>query len=109
MEINDTEWEKYTQHRNEREANYAEESYEAGPGFTDPTWKRPNQRHRHCYTRMTAHGFHHKVCLNGNFHEPSNHCTCRKCDGTANERLHVLRCAALTGLPLSQLVTNLDK
>ena len=101
----------YEDHRNERELAFTEEQYERGPAFHETDWKRSNRKHRHAYTRTTAHGFHHKICSRpADFHKRDGECCCRFCKKSCIERLHVTECGVLGRQgDLASVVEYLDK
>ena len=82
----------YQEFRREREEAFKEMEYHLGPAFLDDQWKKPHQKHRHIQTRLTAHGFHHVLCQNDDFHQPSEDCFCIFCEGPATNRYHVIHC-----------------
>lgn len=57
----------------------------------DRTWTAANFEMRHVLTRMAVHGFHHMICNNTVFHEPSETCVCKLCEQRC-ERYHLELC-----------------
>ena len=108
LQLDPTQWEQYLEHRGEREAAFTEKEFVNGPAFADPVWRRSHQKHRHAYTRSTAHGFHHRMCETRDFHSPAEGCVCRRCGGPASALLHMLQCPELAGLDLVERVKVLD-
>ena len=90
-------WSQYLDWREEREAAFHDNNYLDGPAFHDTSWMRSNQKHRHVITRTTAHGFHHLLCCNTQFHEcdPLS-CCCRFCH-EGMTRFHLLQCRRFDG------------
>ena len=57
----------------------------------DKNWKKANQEQRQVGTRFAIHGFHHKLCKNKEFHNPTADCECGFCEKKC-ERYHILNC-----------------
>ena len=57
----------------------------------DRGWERENQDLRHLFTRLSVHGFHHKLCDNKRYHDPDEKCACRLCVKVC-DRYHITRC-----------------
>ena len=57
----------------------------------DWNWTTANFEMRHSLTRLAVHEFHHVICNNPSFHEPSDLCKCTLCDQLC-ERYHLERC-----------------
>ena len=55
-------------------------------------WSGPNQELRSAITRLSIHGFHHKLCSKSYYHEPTEDCRCKLC-GEECERYHFNICA----------------
>ena len=58
---------------------------------TSREWTKGGYELRHTVTRLSVHGFHHKLCNIQRFHEPGPDCVCVRC-GDQCERYHVLNC-----------------
>src|SRR5699024_6314850 len=58
-------------------------------------WTSPNQP-RHFVVGYAVHGFHHRLCSNGRYHQRGLECICRFCKGSAGPLDHLLQCSALT-------------
>jgi len=58
------------------------------PAMTSEGWKQAN---RHIVTRFAVHGFHHLLCTNVNFHDPSHNCICKYC-GLSCPKYHASSC-----------------
>jgi hypothetical protein len=56
-------------------------------------WTQGGYELRHIMTRLSVHGFHHRLCQA--FHEPGPECVCIRC-GNHCERYHVLSCSMRT-------------
>ena len=41
------------------------------PAMTSSEWKEANYLLRHLYTRVAAHGLHHRICATKGFHSPN--------------------------------------
>jgi hypothetical protein len=108
LDLAEEQWAQYEQHRREREGEFDNEAFVEGPAFQDQQWKRASQRHRHAYTRMTAHGFHHKICETPGYHDRSQTCRCRLCRESAVNRFHALTCEHLGDLNIAARVEQLD-
>ena len=50
-----------------------------------------NQRLRHVVIKLAVHGFHHKICKNMSYHDPSENCVCSLCDQFCDV-YHITRC-----------------
>ena len=61
----------------------------------DRNWTTANFEMRHLLTRLAVHGFHHVICNNPSFHEPSDSCKYTLCDQLC-ERYHLERCKKRT-------------
>ena len=53
----------------------------------DRTWTEPNFELRHVVNRMAIHGFHHLICTNKTYHNPTTACICELCNKVC-ERYH---------------------
>jgi hypothetical protein len=98
LDISNDAWNKYQTHRSAREQNFLDQHY-GGPAFDTNDWKRPKQKYRHAYTRLTLHGFHHKLCQDCDFHDPSEDCICLMCKDSC-DRYHVFSCKEFAKLDL---------
>ncbi|KAJ4450689.1 hypothetical protein ANN_02118 [Periplaneta americana] len=58
----------------------------------DDSWTRECRSQRHVTTRLAVHGFHHKICVNNKFHEPTEDCKCVLC-GQRCRKYHIVTCA----------------
>ena len=61
----------------------------------DRTWKTANFEMRYSLTRLLVHGFHHVICNNTAFHEPSDSCKYKLFDQLC-ERYHIEGCRKRT-------------
>ena len=91
-------WQRYVEHRQERQWNFVVERFTDGPAFDDDIWKRSHQKDRHIKTRITAHGLHFLICQKRTCYvtavdEEDCDCICRKCLVTAT-RYHIMTCSA---------------
>lgn len=59
--------------------------------MTDRNWINANQKMRHAIVKLAIHGFHHKICKNAAYHEPSEKCVCSLC-GKHCEKYHINKC-----------------
>ena len=88
------EYEALREERNEKEKEIWDDFY-CTSAMLDRNWMGPNQELRHVVTRTAVHGFHHKICNNDRFHDPSDKCVCKLC-GRICLRYHVLTCPNVT-------------
>lgn len=58
-------------------------------------WTGANKEYRSAVTRLAVHGYHHLLCKNSHFHEPSTDCICSLCNKSC-ERYHFDRCKKRT-------------
>jgi hypothetical protein len=58
-------------------------------------WTQGGYELRHIMTRLSVHGFHHRLCQAKSFHEAGPECVCIRC-GNHCERYHVLSCSLRT-------------
>src|SRR6266481_2478317 len=62
-------------------AEMVHENTPAGPALLTTNWMKPHQMSRHMITRVTSHGFHHKICLTvGNHTLNTSSCICKLCN-----------------------------
>lgn len=67
-------------------------------------WTRSNQTQRYAIVGLAIHGFHHKMCRNVKFHQPSDQCVCKMCDRKC-ETYHFNVCKKRTAT-LSELIKD---
>ena len=108
LDLVDAVWTNYKELRAQKIDKTVERGYLMGPAFVNDRWKKANQTDRHCHTRLTAHGFHHKLCQQTNFHEISPGCCCKLCDAEDIDLYHVLSCVGVEGRNLVDIVRFLD-
>jgi hypothetical protein len=65
------------------------------PAMTSNEWKEANYFLRHLYTKVAAHGLHHRICATKAFHSPSKRCQCTLCGGLCN-MYHIIKCTTRT-------------
>jgi hypothetical protein len=88
--------------------SFVEANYTEGPAFKKKDWTGPMQKNRHWVASMTAHGFHHLICICPDFHSPNSKCKCCFCDSTGIGRYHTLECPNLPpALSIPELVNLL--
>lgn len=99
----------------ERNKNYETSLFPVGPAFIDTKWKMANQKNRHCFTRVTAHGFHHKLCIYNTFHKApldeftDSECLCKFCGESFSGGLyHILSCPFFTEMTLLEKIHKID-
>lgn len=63
----------------------------ATEAMTDRRWTQENQDLRNVVTRLAVHGFHHKICKNIKYHEPSKECVCSLCEKPC-DKYHITLC-----------------
>ena len=72
--------------------------------FTDKKlWEGGACKRRHIYTRLIAHGYHHKLCKDQSFHDPDVQCICIYCEMFC-DKYHSVYCT--TAPPLAELAQN---
>lgn len=49
------------------------------PAMRQNVWKEANYQDRYKWTRLAAHGFHHKLYTTSGFHNPGSNCVCLLC------------------------------
>ena len=81
-----------------------DEDFFLSPAMNQSVWKDANYDKRHLVCRLSAHGFHHKVCFL-NCKEVSNACLCKFCFQQCHSLLHVLNCSYLKNKSLSFIDT----
>jgi hypothetical protein len=54
-------------------------------------WSNANQRLKHVAIKLAVHGYHHKICKNMSYHDPSENCMCSLCDQFC-DIYHITRC-----------------
>ena len=84
-------WTSYRNYRSERRESFRNTYGIKGPAFQFQDWKKNNQKNRHWYTRATAHGFHHLLCISWKCFQPSTDCKCILCFLPA-EMYHINDC-----------------
>ena len=90
-----------------RRKSFQNSPLQFGPAFHDTDWKNAKRKHRHVFTRVTAHGLHHLMCISKRFHkaplteviedseDEEDDCVCRLCGGPFVGGLyHILSCPA---------------
>ena len=65
------------------------------PAMTSSEWKEANYLLRHLYTRVAAHGLHHRICETKGFHSPNEGCQCTLCGGLCS-MYHIVECTRRT-------------
>ena len=65
------------------------------PAMTSNELKEANYLLRHLYTRVAAHGLHHRVCETKGFHSPNEGCQCTLCGGLCS-MYHIVECTSRT-------------
>ena len=75
--------------------SFVEANYTEGPAFKNKDWTGPMYKNRHWVTAMTAHGFHHLICSNPDFHSPNDECECCYCNSEQIGLYHTLECPNL--------------
>ncbi|KAJ4430781.1 hypothetical protein ANN_19372 [Periplaneta americana] len=89
----DIQLEPYSEHLKRREAKRRE----IGPDFyatnsmLERNWTKENREQRHVLTRLAIHGFHHKICSDKTYHNPSDSCVCELCSQRC-DRYHITVC-----------------
>ena len=78
-----------------------------GPAFANDKWRASLQKNRSLLCRITAHGFHHELCLAESSCAKILKCTCKYCGDTDIERYHILQCTALDHSSLAATVAAL--
>ena len=63
-----------------------------GIAFDNQDWKRSNYPNRNYICRITAHGFHHKLCHLKHFHEIGSICKCKFCGSAISDKYHIYDC-----------------
>ena len=63
--------------------------------MTSSEWKEANYLLRHLYTRVEAHGLHHRICTTKGFHSPNEGCQYTLCGGLCN-MYHIIECTRRT-------------
>ena len=71
---------------------FCEKPYVEGPCFNFNDWRKAHFKNRHLYTRLTFHGFHHKICCFLNCYECNiDFCKCVLCDEPC-DLFHLMTC-----------------
>lgn len=83
-------YQKAVKVREQKRKEINEEFYTSS-AMTDRNWTRECQTLRHVVTRLAIHGFHHKVCENKKFHQPTEDCRCALC-GDKCKLYHITEC-----------------
>ena len=83
---------QYLQERADKIEERIQDGYLLGPGFQTDRWRGTNQSNRHLISRLTMHGFHHKICFNTSYHNPTSDCICTCCRESCHDRYHILDC-----------------
>lgn len=86
--------EKSLQNLNKKRQEIPIEFYGTG-AMIDRSWTASNFETRHVFTRMAVHGFHHIICKDESYHEPTETCECKLC-GQKCERYHLELCTKRT-------------
>ena len=60
-------------------------------GMIYHNWANANQRLRHVVIKLAVHGYHHKICNNTSYHDPSENCMCSLC-GLICDIYHITKC-----------------
>ena len=94
-------WRKYNESKREGNWRMVERGNYEGPAFNNNSWKKPNNKARHWFTRatQTKHEFHHVFCKNKCYQPDATFC--RLC-GRECGLFHVDTCSARNadeGLP----------
>ena len=77
---------------NKKFQNLLNSDFAYAPALQSDGWKKPHQVNRNYITRLSAHGFHHLICLNTDFHRPNEACLCKQCGSPASYLYHILNC-----------------
>ena len=104
---------EYLRGREEREKRYRLEGYEDGPAFRGGTGNRwrgdMESARRSAVCRVTAHGLHHRLCIDGGkWHDIGKKCVCKKCGDRIEDRWHILQCIAIGGEDLMERVREVE-
>ena len=84
-----------TNTRKQKEKQIEEEFY-SSDAMVNREWTRSNQPQRRAIIGLATHGFHHKMCKNSKYHQPSDLCECKICEQKC-ERYHFKQCKRWTG------------
>ena len=96
-------YKKVIEKKKQREKEIDEEFY-ASDAMVNREWTGSNQPQRHRIIGLATHGYHHKMCKNTKFHQPSDSCECKICDQKC-ERYHYKQCRIWTG-SLNELIKD---
>ncbi|PSN38223.1 hypothetical protein C0J52_22208 [Blattella germanica] len=83
----------YTRKQKEKQI---EEEFYSSDAMVNREWTRSNQPQRRAIIGLATHGFHHKMCKNNKYHQPSDICECKICEQKC-ERYHFKQCKRWTG------------
>ena len=75
----------------EKQRRYWELKEKAENRMTSSEWKEANYLLRHLFTRVAAHGLHHRMCATKGSHSPNEGCQCTLCGGLCNI-YHIIKC-----------------
>lgn len=89
-----TAWNSVIQRRREKMAEIEEDFY-ASDAFLNRDWTGTNYELRHVVTRLSIHGFHHKICSLKLFHSATSECVCELC-GRECGKYHIQWCKERT-------------
>jgi len=98
----------YQKFREERNLRFVISNYTEGPAFTGTKWKNSHQVNRAIICRITAHGFHHYLCLKGSCFD-IDECVCKWCGECDINRYHLLYCKYLDHDSLTATVNMLSQ
>ena len=96
------EFEKYKQRLDTEKQHFVIADYADSPAFNNQIWKQALSGNRYLITGFTAHGFHHHLCKQRNFHKRNSACVCRLCNESALDKNHGLICAVLVNKSLKE-------
>jgi hypothetical protein len=75
------------------------------PAMTTRHWRASLVPNRHAFCRASLHGFHHRFCSLTHFHEQTDECSCRFCDGPC-DLYHMSICPSSPYSSLMQLANT---
>ena len=101
-------WTEYSENLEQRRLLFEDRNYTGGPAFHSEKWKLSNRTDRTHVCRVTYHGFHHNICVRGDFfEETSDLCICIYCEERAIDRYHITRCKKFENKSIRRIVTEI--
>lgn len=72
-------------------------NFYSSPGMKSNSWKQILAQNRRKVVNFSINGYHHIICLNNQYHEPSSSCICKLCHKDCSNVYHYDQCSKRPG------------